>query len=1014
MNNLKSKKVHDFEKPFPGCMGRMVNFFDLGPGMAGNRLLTDRAHRDGAPLPRGQVHAKKVVEPNGDHIEDKPAAYESKSSSNKKSNGTPMKMLIAQEMSKETESKHQPPSVVARLMGLDGLPAQQPASTAQRSMPEGFLRTASIKPGLVRRYRHQENVLLDEQMPDFHLSQASAQEQPEYKDVGDVWQQSYVKDQPQQNGRYNENSSEKKMALVRQKFIEAKRLSTDEKLRQSKEFQDALEVLSSNRDLFLKFLQEPNSLFSKQEPNFSKYLYELQSIPPSPPTNRITVLKPSKSVEMNGCVGSDTKTEMQIKKQQQLAEENQWDKNKHSWTSSFAHQKADNSQPTRIVVLKPSPGKTHDIKAVASSPTSLPRMLHDKDLYIDAGTDESRGSREIAKEITRQMRESLSSRGDEVLVSSVLSNGYVGDESSFNRSENEYLQEENLSDSEIMTPTSRHSWDYINRYSSPYSSSSFSRASYSPESSVTREAKKRLSERLAMMTSTGNSQEQRQVRRSSSTLGEMLALPDKKNVRSGKEGNGGPSTSSSRSYGGEKELRGPLACLSGSGNREEGMEDSPRNLSRSRSVPVSSTAYGKVGLSDEVPDPKISKSIVQKEVAKPKSGKSSFKGKVSSLFFSRNKKPSKEKSVPFPSVGVQVESQSSAAGTPEILPDAKQLSVGSISGDIPECASDGGFGEGHALNLVGSSSSASILVGPKLSTCSSEAVLSLAKPRAPENASENQDQPSPISILEAPFEDDFNTPQSSENVNEDYCSEPSARLHHKSGLAAKSPLISVTRSLSWDDNVSETATTTYPLKPSSTTKPSAVASNTEEEERERFLFVQSLLSAAGLDHKKPDTVFSRWHSAASPLDPLLLEQCMDWKEEDEEQQPNEARRRKRRLDRWLLFDCVNAALVDMLGSGTDENSPGSMDLCRKSAPPGGTVAEQVWGRVREWVLGETRWFSEESETSMVVEEMVRKEVVERGWGELMRVEVDGLGREMERKLIEELLEEMLVELTCAL
>ena len=52
---------------------------------------------------------------------------------------------------------------------------------------------------------------------------------------------------------------EKKMALVRQKFMEAKRLSTDERLRQSKEFQDALEVLSSNKDLLLKILQEPNT-----------------------------------------------------------------------------------------------------------------------------------------------------------------------------------------------------------------------------------------------------------------------------------------------------------------------------------------------------------------------------------------------------------------------------------------------------------------------------------------------------------------------------------------------------------------------------------------------------------------------------------------------------------------------------------------------------------------------------------------------------------------------------------
>uniref|UniRef100_A0A7N2ML09 TIR domain-containing protein n=1 Tax=Quercus lobata TaxID=97700 RepID=A0A7N2ML09_QUELO len=79
-----------------------------------------------------------------------------------------------------------------------------------------------------------------------------------------------------------------------------------------------------------------------------------------------------------------------------------------------------------------------------------------------------------------------------------------------------------------MSPSPRHSWDYINRFGSPYSTSSFSRASCSPESSVCREAKKRLSERWAMMASHGTSQEQRHARRSSSTLGEMLALSDKK------------------------------------------------------------------------------------------------------------------------------------------------------------------------------------------------------------------------------------------------------------------------------------------------------------------------------------------------------------------------------------------------------------------------------------------------------------------------------------------------------
>ncbi|KAI4341622.1 hypothetical protein MLD38_026321 [Melastoma candidum] len=91
--------------------------------------------------------------------------------------------------------------------------------------------------------------------------------------------------QPTQKGRQSRSKHEKKMDLVRQKFVDAKRLVTDEKLRHSREFHDALEVLSSNRELFLSFLQEPYSLFSGN-------LYKFQSLPRE--TKRITILRPSK------------------------------------------------------------------------------------------------------------------------------------------------------------------------------------------------------------------------------------------------------------------------------------------------------------------------------------------------------------------------------------------------------------------------------------------------------------------------------------------------------------------------------------------------------------------------------------------------------------------------------------------------------------------------------------------------------------------------------------------------
>lgn len=564
----------------------------------------------------------------------------------RKVNGTPMKMLIDQEMSKEGEFKHNPPNVVAKLMGLDTLPRAQPDSAAQRNNAKGYSRRSLSHSGIPFGSWQQEDGFSDKGM----LCEVyQCPEQNEYKDVYEIWQQSekkiFGRDESPQKGRHNEKMNEKKMALVRQKFVEAKRLATDEKLRQSKEFQDALEVLSSNKDLFLKFLQEPNSLFSQ-------HLYDLKSIPTPPETKRITVLRPSKMVDSDKFVGSGKKSDKQIKKPAQVGQAVVRDKMDTGYSPTSTNQKVDDYpvQPTRIVVLKPSPGRSHDIKAVASSPSVSPRILHCESFYEEAEDDEGLESREVAKEITRQMRENfMGHRGDETLVSSVFSNGYTGDESSFNKSENEYAVG-NLSDSEVMSPSPRHSWDYINRFGSPYSSSSFSRASCSPESSVCREAKKRLSERWAMLASNGSSQEQRHARRSSSTLGEMLALSDtKKLVRSDdKDSNE------------EQEPGESVSCLTNKLNKEESLVDSPKNLLRSKSVPVSSTMNG-ARLSIEVSDPEAGKTDVPKELTKAKSTKSSFKGKVSSLFFSRNKKSSKDKSAASQS---KDESQSASSETP--------------------------------------------------------------------------------------------------------------------------------------------------------------------------------------------------------------------------------------------------------------------------------------------------------------------------------------------------------------
>lgn len=47
MSWIQNGKNRKPEKPVSGCLGRMVNLFDLNTGVAGNKLLTDKPHHDG-------------------------------------------------------------------------------------------------------------------------------------------------------------------------------------------------------------------------------------------------------------------------------------------------------------------------------------------------------------------------------------------------------------------------------------------------------------------------------------------------------------------------------------------------------------------------------------------------------------------------------------------------------------------------------------------------------------------------------------------------------------------------------------------------------------------------------------------------------------------------------------------------------------------------------------------------------------------------------------------------------
>ncbi|KAK8963353.1 hypothetical protein KSP40_PGU018115 [Platanthera guangdongensis] len=412
--------------------------FDLSNDVVRTKLLTDKAQGDGNTVHKEQTDfVKKAIHILGSQVTSKLWKRAGRRLGEK-----PMQMLIAQELSNTIELKEKPGSVVAKLMGLNSLPVQQRVSPCKKNLQDTNLHRLSI-------------TAIDRQQEESYFSQMkkfdsdSHAREKSYKDAYEVKQKVSAGIQFENDNPHPEDYHR---SIAEKRSMEAKRLPTNEKLLRSKELKDALEVLSSNRDLFLKLLEEPNSLFSSQ----LKERNQTSSLGNHAKCRR--VLKPTTS--------ADTDHDKSASKNQHTFSEEIMGFDGHDQSSSLFTRKAEAaSQSTRIVVLK-------------------------------ASTDEDVRSREVAKGITLRVQKDLAStQKNECPRASALSSGYVTDENSLNVSE------------------------------------TISHTSYSFESSVSREAKKRLCERWESVTSNGVDCEQGDVRKkSSNTLGEMLSIPKVKKV----------------------------------------------------------------------------------------------------------------------------------------------------------------------------------------------------------------------------------------------------------------------------------------------------------------------------------------------------------------------------------------------------------------------------------------------------------------------------------------------------
>ncbi|XP_057438412.1 uncharacterized protein LOC130730419 isoform X2 [Lotus japonicus] len=489
-------------------------------------------------------------------------------------------------MTGETDSKRRAPGVVARLMGLDGPPLQ--LTKEHKGSSENHLkRTEQVgKTGS------------SAELYDGGSSRRSSKDQMECKDVYEVSEIAKV-----ESGRFSSQpkrsadlkSTDAEMSFSDNKFMDAKRLATYQDLQYSQDSHDALGILDSDNGLLHEYSKRPDSLFKKHLDN--------QQASPLQSNSGPREAKKLSAIENFELCDFSWKSDREMIG---LNYNSSREKHHDGFTCGFDRRHAMHSlpkssklqfkgidepvaAPTRIVILKPNLGKVQRATKIVSTPRSSDafqsqwekraefpdvrfrdiEMSQKKSLGSTArhSRNKSLEYRKVAKEITSQIKNNLDN-GSMVFSSSRL-RGYTWDDSSCDFSGIESPEKSDVTTATLGNPS--------DKSNTPRPSPRCS------ESSVSREAKKRLSERWKM------SQQGRSICRSS-TLAEMLAVPDKETKAAIVD-----SISNGKSFHDKLASNGKPAGwvepvgISSRDGWKDGFIDS---LPRSKSLPASSTPFG--------------------------------------------------------------------------------------------------------------------------------------------------------------------------------------------------------------------------------------------------------------------------------------------------------------------------------------------------------------------------------------------------------------------------------------
>ncbi|XP_031488461.1 uncharacterized protein LOC116256280 [Nymphaea colorata] len=949
----------------------------------------------------------------------------------RKASSKPVKMLIAEEASKEAECRHHSPSIVAKLMGLDALPGPENTSKHKRKTAETsykkmeFGRQKNQSESLIHAYqRYPRNTLLSER----HPSQRYVMENEEFKDVFEIQEMPRFHNlcYPRyQDSTRSSRLSEIDMVFVRQKFMDTNHLSIDEKLQNSEEFHDVLDHQHCNKDLFLRGLREPDSLLTKQS-----VLYHS-------PSSHIAALKSSKTTAEAKLSENYSKNNIYWKRMSEGGVDMQGMSGSFLSNHDTAHfssgrtsgypsgrsgqscqpTSSNHLTPTRIVVLKPrsvpQPGLSPSQGCVMNHTEQRVQQTNSQGTFEEVMNWQklsrnssrmnkrsvrvsSKGSREVSREVTRKLRRCVA-------------------RSSFNMPPMlSFVSEEQPCN--VLTAGSAHELEVS---SSPYgmichqNNKLISWPSYPTDTPKRKEAKKELPERRRLSTGGGKLGV---LGRSLSTLDEMLILHELKTENKkpsltlgymiGKDGSCNNSVREEETIDWHSEVARSIRDFKKAGYAAD--------MSRLRSCAVSTEdrelakAVRGFGSVNKIVNDMISREMIMPGPQWP---------------FSRTHSNLKEKTF----MGDRHSDDYKSHSCQLVKPDNDHQNSSNDFSVMHHCCSLDGQrsfesemfwydkcpvnfsnypGENsqelvpslQARNLKKDSYSRDLLNSDKntaevLSTGNyllTSPVRELPKTRVPDMKDdsphkESQEQLSPVSILEPPFEEESSGSECFEKISA-----------HLVGLRKQVHLHRMESSHKYAEDVEFESSAEEDYAAGCLDCFDQMEQAGLEDQRVEFMFLRDVLTSSGIcgDQNR----LSAWHSPDSPLNPCLFEQLNQKYSKRENTKDMWVQRSRRRL----LFDRTNAMLKEIL-----QPTLGSHSWTQPHARNG---MMQRWG-VRQ--LAEKLWEiiqNDETESRGLMEIMLAKNLVrDVKWLEL-RDDVGLLGADIEQALIGDLVVEMVNDL----